>query len=157
MVDGWTDGRMDECVGGVVAGRQATCMLKSGAVCSPVQHACCTDSCQFVPFTVDSDSNQLCRASTGSCDSPEYCHGDTAACPEDIGVVAGVRARSPCMLVVATSFVPPTHRRAGRAKTRVASTSLSDASALIHLMHALLACVCAAVLKRLARQLPLCV
>lgn len=61
-----------------------TCKFIGSAVCDPSSTSCCTSGCQFAPTT------QVCRpAKTASCDTAEYCPGNTATCPTDVTVPNG--------------------------------------------------------------------
>jgi hypothetical protein len=62
----------------------ATCTMPASAVCSPSTDPCCTETCTYVPFQTNGVGNQLCRAAVSECDSPEYCHGDSGQCPDDV-------------------------------------------------------------------------
>lgn len=55
------------------------CKLTSGAQCDPTSSPCCTGSCRFA------GSTQLCRPAkdNSTCDTPEYCTGNSATCPQD--------------------------------------------------------------------------
>ncbi|KAL4254484.1 Zinc metalloprotease [Abortiporus biennis] len=56
-----------------------TCKFKSGAVCDPDSSSCCTTQCSFAPTT------QVCRPSKdSSCDTAEFCTGNSSSCPTDI-------------------------------------------------------------------------
>ncbi|XP_014642719.1 PREDICTED: disintegrin and metalloproteinase domain-containing protein 1a-like [Ceratotherium simum simum] len=52
-----------------------TCNLKEHAKCTP--GPCCNISCQFEAC------GHKCRPASGECDLPEYCDGNSDACPED--------------------------------------------------------------------------
>jgi len=60
-----------------------TCAFVTGATCS-AKSGCC-DNCQVTPAS----AKKVCRASANTCDLPETCPGDTAACPEDLGYGTG--------------------------------------------------------------------
>ena len=66
----------------------STCLLKGNAKCSYENDVCCTEDCQFIPFNIG-ESNFLCRYAIDECDVPEYCHGDSGSCPEDVTVPNG--------------------------------------------------------------------
>ncbi|CAO1635391.1 unnamed protein product [Parajaminaea phylloscopi] len=55
------------------------CKLTSGSQCDPTGSPCCSSSCKFAASTT------LCRAAkdSSSCDTPEYCTGSSATCPDD--------------------------------------------------------------------------
>lgn len=56
-----------------------TCKLTVGAACDPSSSTCCTSDCRLAPAT------QLCRKSKDDkCDMPEFCSGNSSACPTDI-------------------------------------------------------------------------
>lgn len=56
-----------------------TCKLTVGATCDPSSSTCCTSDCRLAPAT------QLCRKSKDDkCDVPEFCTGNSSACPTDI-------------------------------------------------------------------------
>lgn len=57
----------------------STCKFTAGAVCDPSSSACCLDTCQYAPST------QVCRpAVDASCDSSEFCTGNSSSCPSDL-------------------------------------------------------------------------
>ena len=58
-----------------------TCQFTAGAECAI--GACCNSQCQIKAYGTE------CRASSGECDIPEYCLGDSNVCPEDRHVVNG--------------------------------------------------------------------
>ena len=63
----------------------ATCKFTAGAVCDYASSTCCTSSCQFAPSTL------VCRpAVDATCDIPEYCTGNSSACPADKFTTNGV-------------------------------------------------------------------
>ena len=53
------------------------CKLPKGAECSPLNGACCNDSCQI------KRKGSLCRTEANDCDLPEYCDGDSIVCPRN--------------------------------------------------------------------------
>ncbi|XP_032918661.1 disintegrin and metalloproteinase domain-containing protein 20-like [Catharus ustulatus] len=53
----------------------ANCTFTAGSVCA---FGKCCKNCQFL------QAGTLCRASTGSCDLPEYCNGLSPHCPLDV-------------------------------------------------------------------------
>ncbi|KAF9042058.1 Metallo-peptidase family M12-domain-containing protein [Panaeolus papilionaceus] len=56
-----------------------TCKFKNNASCDPDSSPCCTQSCSFAPST------QICRPSRdSSCDSAEFCTGNSSSCPTDV-------------------------------------------------------------------------
>ncbi|XP_054995344.1 disintegrin and metalloproteinase domain-containing protein 15 isoform X2 [Sorex araneus] len=58
-----------------------TCQLRPGAQCAS-QESCC-QNCQLRP------AGWQCRPARGDCDLPEFCPGDSAQCPADIGLGDG--------------------------------------------------------------------
>lgn len=75
-----TRGVDDACCNG------ANCTLWSGVKCSYENDPCCTPECTFIQFYVGegAENNVLCREADGDCDVPEYCHGNSGECPDDI-------------------------------------------------------------------------
>nr|XP_027228862.1 uncharacterized protein LOC113820718 isoform X1 [Penaeus vannamei]XP_027228863.1 uncharacterized protein LOC113820718 isoform X1 [Penaeus vannamei]XP_027228864.1 uncharacterized protein LOC113820718 isoform X1 [Penaeus vannamei]XP_027228865.1 uncharacterized protein LOC113820718 isoform X1 [Penaeus vannamei] len=64
----------------------ATCRLTANATCA--SGACCdTDTCKPRPAGAE------CRAARGECDLPEFCHGNSETCPDDLHKRDG----TPCM------------------------------------------------------------
>ncbi|EIN13237.1 hypothetical protein PUNSTDRAFT_94237 [Punctularia strigosozonata HHB-11173 SS5] len=62
----------------------ATCKFAAGAVCDPLDSACCTDTCTFAPAT------KVCRtAKDPRCDTAEMCTGSSADCPADVFAANG--------------------------------------------------------------------
>jgi hypothetical protein len=51
--------------------------LPPGAECSPLNGACCTDSCKI------KKNGSLCRAIANDCDLAEYCDGASIVCPRN--------------------------------------------------------------------------
>ncbi|CAH8512259.1 unnamed protein product [Heterobilharzia americana] len=53
------------------------CFLKTGALCSPWNHGCCTSDCQFAP------NNTICAqtSSANPCLGPGHCNGLSPICP----------------------------------------------------------------------------
>ncbi|TRZ26258.1 hypothetical protein HGM15179_000870 [Zosterops borbonicus] len=62
---------------------RANCTFTAGSVCASGK---CCRNCQVLP------AGTVCRASTGSCDLPEYCDGISPQCPLDVYVQDG----APC-------------------------------------------------------------
>ncbi|NWV64399.1 ADA20 protein, partial [Malurus elegans] len=62
---------------------RANCTFTAGSVCASGK---CCKNCKILP------AGTVCRASTGSCDLPEYCNGISPRCPLDVYVQDG----APC-------------------------------------------------------------
>ena len=65
-----------------------SCTFFENALCSYYNDPCCNDQCQYIPFTLEGP-NTLCREAESECDSPEYCHGFSGLCPEDVHIANG--------------------------------------------------------------------
>ncbi|XP_060610884.2 disintegrin and metalloproteinase domain-containing protein 20-like [Anolis sagrei] len=63
---------------------QCNCELRSGAACA---FGSCCKNCQYAP------ARSVCRRNISVCDLPEYCHGTSEWCPEDVYVQDGAPCR----------------------------------------------------------------
>ncbi|XP_067323581.1 disintegrin and metalloproteinase domain-containing protein 21-like [Anolis sagrei] len=63
---------------------QSNCELRSGATCA---FGSCCKNCQYAP------ARSICRRNISVCDLPEYCHGTSEWCPEDVYVQDGAPCR----------------------------------------------------------------
>ncbi|XP_062824150.1 disintegrin and metalloproteinase domain-containing protein 21-like [Anolis carolinensis] len=75
-------GKEDECESDPCC--QSNCVLRPGATCA---FGSCCRNCQYVP------ARSICRRNVSICDLPEYCHGSSEWCPEDVYVQDGAPCR----------------------------------------------------------------
>jgi len=106
-----------------------TCKFTQGAVCDPASTSCCTSGCQFAPST------QICRpAKTATCDTAEYCPGNTAACPADVTAPNGRSCGSnglTCASGSCTSLNQQCQSNGGSMNLTKACTAKNDRSCLV--------------------------